>query len=85
LLLSGALDPVTPPDYAVDVAKTLPNSKHIVAAGLGHIVSAHACAPRLIAAFIDRAGFDTLPANCIERLAKTTRPSFWPDRLAPQP
>jgi pimeloyl-ACP methyl ester carboxylesterase len=85
LLLSGALDPVTPPEYAVDVAKTLPNSKHIVAAGLGHIVSAHGCAPRLLAAFIDRAGFDTLPANCIERLAKTARPPFWPDRLAPQP
>ena len=85
LLLSGALDPVTPPDYAAEVAKTLPNSKHIIAAGLGHIVSAQGCAPRLLAAFVDRAGFDTLPANCIERLEKTARPPFWPDRLAPQP
>jgi pimeloyl-ACP methyl ester carboxylesterase len=84
LLLSGALDPVTPPEYAAEVARTLPNSKHIVAAGLGHIVSPHSCAPRLLAAFVDRAGFDTLPADCIERLAKTMRPPFWPDRLAPQ-
>ena len=85
LLLSGALDPVTPPEYAAEVAKTLPNSKQIVAPGLGHIVSAQSCAPRLLAAFVDRAGFDTLPANCIERLEQTTRPPFWPDRLAPQP
>jgi pimeloyl-ACP methyl ester carboxylesterase len=64
LLLSGALDPVTPPEYAAEVAQTLPNSKQVIAAGLGHIVSAQGCAPRLLAAFVDRGVFDRLPAIC---------------------
>ncbi|HET9046543.1 MAG TPA: alpha/beta hydrolase, partial [Casimicrobiaceae bacterium] len=58
LMLSGALDPVTPPRYADEVAKTLPNSKRVVAGGLGHIVSSHGCAPRLIASFVEKAGLD---------------------------
>jgi len=85
LLLSGALDPVTPPAYAEAVAKTLTHSRQIVAGGFGHIVSAQGCAPRLIATFVEDAGFDHLPTSCIERLQKSVRPPFWPDRLAPQP
>jgi sodium transport system ATP-binding protein len=61
LILSGGLDPVTPPANGAEVAKTLANSRHIVARGYGHIVSPHACAPRLIAAFIDDPTFATLP------------------------
>jgi pimeloyl-ACP methyl ester carboxylesterase len=83
LLISGALDPVTPPAYAEEAARTLRNSKHIVASGYGHIVSPHACVPRLIAAFIDSAGFADLPASCIEHLTASTRPPLWPDHLAP--
>jgi pimeloyl-ACP methyl ester carboxylesterase len=85
LLLSGALDPVTPPVYGDEVAKMLPNSRHVIAGGLGHIVSSHGCAPRLIASFVDNAGFTDLPAECIDQLAKGVRPPMWPDRLAPQP
>ncbi len=85
LLLSGGLDPVTPPAYASAVAKGFPNSRHVVARGFGHIVSPHACAPRLIAAFVDAAGFDDLPQPCIDFLERSRRPPSWPDRLAPQP
>jgi len=85
LLLSGGLDPVTPPAYGDEVAKGFPNSRHVVATGFGHIVSPHACAPRLIAAFVDTAGFATLPERCIDFLAHSKRPPSWPDRLAPQP
>ena len=46
----------------------LPNHRHIVAPGHGHIVSPSACAPRLIAAFVDDAGFATLPADCVRQL-----------------
>lgn len=81
LLLSGALDPVTPPANAEEVRTTLPNSRHVVAAGHGHIVSPHGCGPRLIAAFIDRAGFDTLPASCIEHFERGAPPALWADRL----
>jgi len=81
LILSGGLDPVTPPANGAEVAKTLSASRHIVARGYGHIVSPHACAPRLIAAFIDDPSFATLPASCVEHFEKSTRPPVWPDRL----
>ena len=81
LILSGGLDPVTPPANGAEVAKTLSASRHIVAQGYGHIVSPHACGPRLIAAFIDDPTFATLPASCVEHFEKTPRPPLWPDRL----
>jgi pimeloyl-ACP methyl ester carboxylesterase len=84
LLLSGGLDPVTPPAYAAEVARKFPNSRHIVARGFGHIVSPHACTPRLIGAFIDEAGFTKLPQTCVDFLERSQRPPSWPDRLAPQ-
>ena len=43
--------------------------RHVVAAGYGHIVSPHACAPRLIEKFVDEAGFATLPQSCLDYLA----------------
>jgi len=81
LILSGGLDPVTPPANGAEVARTLPASRHIVARGYGHIVSPHACGPRLIAAFIDDPSFATLPAACVEHFEKSARPPMWPDRL----
>lgn len=83
LLLSGGLDPVTPPAYAAEVARTLPASRHVVAPGFGHIVSPHGCGPRLIAAFVDHAGIDRLPAACIERFEASRAPAAWPTRLGP--
>ncbi|MEP6657329.1 MAG: alpha/beta fold hydrolase [Betaproteobacteria bacterium] len=85
LILSGGLDPVTPPAYGAEVAKSLHHSRHIVAAGYGHNVSPHACAPRLIAAFIDDADVAKLPTACVEHLEKSARPALWPGSLAPQP
>jgi pimeloyl-ACP methyl ester carboxylesterase len=84
LILSGALDPVTPPAYGDEIAKTLPHSRHVVARGFGHIVSSHACAPRLIAAFLDDPTFASLPATCIARFESSDPPAPWPDRLGPR-
>lgn len=81
LILSGALDPVTPPANGDEVAKTLPHSRHVVARGFGHIVSSHACAPRLIAAFLDDPTFASLPAGCIAHFESSVAPAPWPDRL----
>jgi pimeloyl-ACP methyl ester carboxylesterase len=85
LILSGGLDPVTPPANGAEVAKTLPNSRHVVARGYGHIVSSHTCAPRLIAAFVDDPSFGKLPATCIEHFESSVRPPLWPDRLGARP
>jgi fermentation-respiration switch protein FrsA (DUF1100 family) len=85
LILSGGLDPVTPPANGTAVARTLPNSRHIVAGGYGHIVSPHACAPRLIAAFVEDPSSATLPPTCVEHFEKSVRPPLWPDRLGGAP
>jgi pimeloyl-ACP methyl ester carboxylesterase len=85
LLFSGGMDPVTPPAYGELVAKTLSNSKHVVANGYGHIVSPNACGPRLIAAFVESARFGKLSASCVGYFEQSTAPPLWPDRLEPQP
>jgi pimeloyl-ACP methyl ester carboxylesterase len=77
LILSGGLDPVTPPAAGEEVAKTLSHSRHIVAAGYGHIVSPHACAPRLIEKFVEDPGFATLPSSCIGHFAASARPPLY--------
>jgi pimeloyl-ACP methyl ester carboxylesterase len=60
LLLSGAYDPVTPPDWAADTATHLANSRHFEFLGAGHVPSgSDACAARYVAAFFD----DPDPAN----------------------
>jgi pimeloyl-ACP methyl ester carboxylesterase len=83
LLFSGGMDPVTPPQYGAQVAKTLANSRHIVAPGYGHIVSGYACGPRLIASFVDEARSDKLPDTCVAHFEKSTPPPVWSNRLAP--
>jgi len=85
LLFSGGMDPVTPPTYGTEVAKGLSDSRHIVAPGYGHIVSVHACGPRLLAAFVDAAGSAKLPASCVAHFEKSTPPPLWSNRLVPQP
>ncbi len=81
LILSGGLDPVTPPANGAKVAETLPNSRHVVAAGYGHIVSPHACVPRLIEKFIDDAGFGSLSQSCLDYLASSARPPIFASLL----
>jgi pimeloyl-ACP methyl ester carboxylesterase len=84
LILSGGLDPVTPPANGEFVSKSLSNSRHVIAAGYGHIVSPHACAPRLIEKFIDAAGFATLPQSCLDYLATSKRPPTFSSLLEPK-
>jgi pimeloyl-ACP methyl ester carboxylesterase len=70
LLLSGGIDPATPPRHAIEVARTLPNARHLVAPQLGHGVSLHGCAPRLIETFIRKGTADGLDASCLERIPR---------------
>ncbi len=84
LILSGGLDPVTPPANGKKVAATLSNSRHVIAGGYGHIVSPHACAPRLIEKFIDDGGFETLPQSCLDHFATSTRPPLFSSLLQTQ-
>ena len=83
LILSGGLDPVTPPGNGAQVARSLSRHRHVVAPGYGHIVSPHACAPRLIAAFVADAGFASLPEDCLRQLETSTPPALWTGPLGP--
>jgi pimeloyl-ACP methyl ester carboxylesterase len=85
LIFSGGMDPVTPPAYGAEVAKDLPNGRHIVAPGYGHIVSQHACGPRLIATFVDDASTSRLSRSCIDLFEKSVMPPLFVNRLAPSP
>jgi pimeloyl-ACP methyl ester carboxylesterase len=71
LLLSGELDPVTPPRYGEQVLRGLPNGRHLVARGQGHNVMMAGCMPRLIAEFMDSADARMLDTSCLERLIET--------------
>jgi len=71
LLLSGELDPVTPPRYGEQVLRGLSNGRHLVARGQGHNVMVAGCMPRLMAEFIESADARALDASCLERLIET--------------
>jgi len=68
LLLSGELDPVTPPRYGDEVVKTLPKGRHLVLPGQGHSVVGLGCMPKLFAQFVEAADASKLDATCLERL-----------------
>lgn len=68
LLLSGEHDPITPPAYAERAARTLPNSRHIVAPGQGHTVLARGCMPKLAAAFLDDLDPKGLDVGCVKAM-----------------
>jgi fermentation-respiration switch protein FrsA (DUF1100 family) len=68
LLLSGELDPVTPPRYADEVLKTLPKGRHLVLPGQGHSVVGLGCMPKLFAQFVETADAGKLDASCLDRL-----------------
>jgi pimeloyl-ACP methyl ester carboxylesterase len=68
LLLSGGVDPATPPRHAETVAKALPSARHLVAPNLGHGVSMQGCAPELVQRFIRQGSFDGIDGACLQRL-----------------
>lgn len=71
LLISGELDPVTPPSYADSAVKTLPNGRALTLRGQGHNVIGAGCMPKLFAQFVDTADAKSLDAQCLDKLAYT--------------
>ena len=74
LVLSGELDPVTPPAWGEQVAKTLANSKHIVMPGTGHTAGGTGCGQRIIRNFIDK-GTARRPRHALHRQGQAARRS----------
>ena len=81
LLLSGALDPVTPPRRAEAAARYFNNARHLVVENAGHGVSQLGCAPRLLREFLDQPTRQ-LNAKC---LAEIPAPTFQLGSAGPQP
>lgn len=68
LLLSGELDPVTPPAYGERVLAGLSNGRHLVLKGQGHGTFALGCAPKLLAQFIESTDAAALDATCLDAM-----------------
>jgi pimeloyl-ACP methyl ester carboxylesterase len=82
LVLSGELDPVTPPDWGESVLPHLPNAKHIVVPATGHGAIGTGCGMRLVRAFIDAGSADGLDTSCLQALK---RPPFFLTPAGPDP
>jgi pimeloyl-ACP methyl ester carboxylesterase len=70
LILSGGLDPVTPPIFGDEVKKNFSNSVHFIAPQIGHGVSQHGCGPKLLKQFIEKASVEGLDGECLKRLPR---------------
>ncbi|MEX1031820.1 MAG: alpha/beta hydrolase [Cellvibrionaceae bacterium] len=68
LLLSGELDPVTPPRWADYAGRTLPNSRHIRVPGAHHVSSNTGCLNDLIIEFIDAPSAANLDTECVQAI-----------------
>ena len=72
LIFSGNLDPITPPERGEEVAKYLPNSRHVIIPHGGHGVdglTAPACVDRLIMEFLHSGDAKSLDTSCVETMA----------------
>ena len=82
LLLSGELDPVTPPAYGEEAAEQFSNSVHLVAKGRGHIVLTLPCMSDIVTRFVRQADVDELDTECMARIGHEP---FFLDLLGPAP
>jgi pimeloyl-ACP methyl ester carboxylesterase len=81
LIFSGQDDPVTPPSWGDHVHQSLPNSRHIVVPGAGHITLMRGCVRDLVAAFLDRGSGSDLDVGCVSGLR---RPPFFTSYTGPE-
>lgn len=73
LILSGDLDPVTPPRWGEAMKAHFPKALHVVVPGTGHNTSTTGCVPDLIAQFIEKGSAAGLDAECVQTVR---RPPF---------
>lgn len=82
LILSGELDPITPPAYGHQAAAGLANAVQVVGRGQGHGMLMVGCVQRLMAEFVDVAEPGSLDLDCVDRI----RPfPLFTSRMGPAP
>jgi pimeloyl-ACP methyl ester carboxylesterase len=77
LVLSGDVDPITPPSWGEAVAGQLTHATHLTAPFTGHGVVNTGCGQSIVRRFIEKGSAEGLDASCLESLR---RPPFF---LAP--
>ena len=81
-MLSGEIDPVTPPAYGDRAIRDMPNALHIINPFQGHVQIALGCMPRVVANFIQRGLTEDVDYGCLERLRAEP---FFVDANGPRP
>lgn len=74
LILSGELDPVTPPRYGQEILAGLTDGRQLIFKGQGHSLLGRGCMPQLLGKFIDKPDPKNLDASCLDKLGPT--PAF---------
>ena len=72
LIFSGNMDPVTPPKFGEQVARHLPNSRHVVIPEAAHGVDGLTdpdCFDRIAIEFLDKGDAKNLDVGCVEQMA----------------
>jgi len=64
IVLTGELDPATPPAGIDDMLAALSRSRHVIVPGLGHSPAWTSCLSSVTASFIDAADPATLDVSC---------------------
>ena len=82
LILSGELDPVTPPVWGQQIAGQWKNAKHITVPGTGHGAAGAGCVPKLMAQFLNDGTAAKLDTACVQNVK---RPPFFLGPAGPDP
>lgn len=73
LIVSGALDPVTPPEWGDTVARGFPSARHLVIPGSGHVFEGMSgvdtCLDPLMIRFLETADAASLDTTCVTQMA----------------
>jgi pimeloyl-ACP methyl ester carboxylesterase len=70
LVLSGELDPVTPPVWGLQVASAWKNARHIVVPGTGHGALLSGCVMKLMNQFLDDGSAAKLDTKCVDNIRR---------------
>ena len=82
LVLSGELDPVTPPSWGQQTATQWKNAKHITVPATGHGAAIAGCVPKLMAQFLNEGTAANIDAACVQNVK---RPPFFLGPAGPDP
>jgi pimeloyl-ACP methyl ester carboxylesterase len=72
LFISGALDPVTPPEWAAETATQFPASRHVIVAQGGHVLEGmsgiETCLDRVVPEFLAKASAASIDTACFDSM-----------------